>query len=287
MNACFMLRGLSQPLPMSDRGNYYDGRFLSREENERLRSWLATLQPLWEMRYADHRPLRHGQTTRRLLRPVYWLGNWQFACLNYYRPPEGIVDRCVRAEPFPVQLTELVRRMETIARGLFSGADIPDAWTLNTCLINLYGLRREGDRWIDSARVRDHKDFEPGPVASLSLGERALFQFVENNYPAEPGDVIAEQWLEDGSLQIFGGERWKDRALHRVTSVKRSGAHRFDFNVSDFQTRRVNLTFRYVPEEHIVPYAELSDAARQDVAGYLRTLAQTSTFFRQELARQG
>ena len=36
----------------------------------------------------------------------------------------------------------------------------------------------EGDRWVDVARVSEHRDFEPGPVASISLGERALFQFV-------------------------------------------------------------------------------------------------------------
>lgn len=264
-------------------GNYYDETFLSADDHVALRDWLSTLRPLWEMRYAPHRPVRQGQTTRRLLRPVYWLGNWQFACLNYYRPPQGITDRCVRAEPFPPPLMELVRRMEEMARSLFSGAELPDAWTLNTCLINLYGLRREGDRWVDSARVRDHKDFEPGPVASLSLGERALFQFVENNYPAQPGAVLAEQWLRDGSLQLFGGDRWKERALHRVTRVERSGRHRFEFAVSDFQTRRVNFTFRYVPEEHIVPYAQLSEGARKDVEGYVRTLAESSPFFAEQL----
>ena len=273
--------------PSGDLEHYYDRQFLSGDDHSELRAWLSTLQPLWEDRYPSHRPLRHGQTKRRLLRPVYWLGNWQFACLNYYRPPQGVVDRCVRAEPFPPRLAHLVGQMEAIARGVFSGVDLPAGWKLNTCLINLYGRRREGELWVDSARVRGHKDFEPGPVASLSLGERALFQFVENNYPEQPGEVLAEQWLENGSLQIFGGARWKELTLHRVERVERSAGHRFVFPLSDFETRRVNFTFRYVPEEHIVSYACLSEAARQDVERYVRTLSGRSAFFREELAKAG
>ena len=55
---------------------------------------------------------------------------------------------------------------------------MPKGWHLNTCLVNFYGDRQDGTRWVDVARVGDHRDFEPGPVASLSIGERALFQFV-------------------------------------------------------------------------------------------------------------
>ena len=90
--------------------------------------------------------------------------------------------------------------------------------------------------------------------------------------------------MENGSLQLFGGAHWKDRTLHRIERVERRGGHRFDFPVGDFETRRVNFTFRYVPEEHIVPYAQLSERAREDVAGYIRTLAQSSVFYARELA---
>ena len=64
-------------------------------------AWLATLRPLWEQRYSTVRPPPPGKVQRPLLRPVYWLGNWQFACLGYYEPPRGVHDRCVAAEPFP------------------------------------------------------------------------------------------------------------------------------------------------------------------------------------------
>ena len=213
---------------------------------------------------------------------MYWLGNWQFACLDYYKPPSGVRDRCVRAEPFPPVLARLVHPMETQARAMFSEPDLPSHWALNTCLINFYGLRQGASQWIDTARVGEHRDFEPGPVASLSLGERAQFQFVKTRDLKEGEGVVAEQWLEHGSLQIFGGSKWKSDHFHRVERVGRRGGHSFHFPVEGFQTRRVNFTFRYVPEEHITRFADLSRAAQEDVRGYMETLARYSLFFREE-----
>ena len=115
--------------------------------------WLGTLRPLWEERYSKHFPPPPGQTQRRLLRPVYWLGNWQFACLDYYRPPKGVKDRCVRAEPFPPVLQRQVEKIEALARRMFRGPDMPPRWHLNTCLVNFYGNRLEDGRWVDTARV--------------------------------------------------------------------------------------------------------------------------------------
>ena len=274
----------SRPKNSPEPGLHYDPEFLPAPAREELLGWLETLHPLWEYRFSEHRPLPENQAQRRLLRPVYWLGNWQFACLDYYRPPHGLTDRCVRAEPFPPVLAALVERIEAIARKMFTGADMPQEWTLNTCLINLYGRRREGDRWVDTARVGEHKDFEPGPVASLSLGERALFQFVESRRPGERDGVVSQQWLDDGSLQIFGGERWKKRTLHRVQRVDHREGIQFAFPVADFETRRVNFTFRYVPEAHIARFRALSPAAKRDVEDYVATLAEHSPFFARELA---
>ena len=55
--------------------------------------------------------------------------------------------------------------------------------------------------------------------------------------------------------------------------------------IDGFRTRRVNFTLRYVPDEHVVPFARLSPAARSDVGEYVRTLAATSPFFAAELAK--
>lgn len=270
--------------PRSPGGLHYDPEFLASRDRDALMRWLATIHPLWELRFSELRPLPEGQVQRPLLRPVYWLGNWQFACLDYYRPPDGVENRCVRAEPFPPVLSRLVSQIEATTRTLFRGPDLPRGWTLNTCLINLYGRRREGDKWIDTARVGEHKDFEPGPVASLSLGERALFQFVSSRRPGERDGVVAQQWLDDGSLQIFGGDRWKKQTFHRVQRVDRREGHGFTLNVENFETRRINLTFRYVPEQHVVPYAKLAPEAQRDIEGYLRTLAGHSPWFARELA---
>ena len=259
-------------------GLHYDAGFLSRDARAEILSWLGTLQPLWENRFSDFRPLPEGETQRQLLRPVYWLGNWQFACLDYYRPPH-VEDRCVEAEPFPPVLQRLVAVIEQRTRRMFQGADLPAGWHLNTCLVNFYGAKLEGGKRIDTARVGEHKDFEPGPVASLSLGERALFQFVTSSRPGERDEVVEQQWLDDGSLQIFGGDQWKKRTFHRVQRVDTKGGHTFDTHVEGFETRRINFTFRYVPDEHVVPFAKLSKQAQQDVRGYVEELAKHSKFF--------
>jgi DNA oxidative demethylase len=217
---------------------------------------------------------------------VYWLGNWQFACLDYYHPPKGILHRCVEAEPYPPVLRTLVTRAEKIARRLYTGPDMPAGWHLNTCLVNFYGNRLERGRPVDTARVGEHKDFEPGPVASLSLGARAFFQFVTGARSRERAAVAFQQWLDDGSLQIFGGDRWKRQLFHRVQRVDRKGPT-FDLHTESFMTRRVNFTFRYVPDEHILHYAALPTGPAADVREYVEQLARHSEFFRRALEARG
>ncbi len=265
-------------------GHLYERDFLTPGQRAELVQWLATLHPIWEDRFSENHPPPPGQKQRGLLRPVYWLGNWQFACLDYYRPPHGTRDRCVRAEPFPAVLAELVRAIEALTKLELRDADIPKGWHLNTCLVNFYGDRLEGERRVDVARVGEHKDFEPGPVASLSLGERALIQFVRSQRPGERDEVVLQQWLEDASLQIFGGPRFKDQLFHRVQRVERKGTHRFPMHLGDFETRRINLTLRYVPDQHVVPFAQLNAKSASDVRGYMETLARYAPFFARELA---
>jgi DNA oxidative demethylase len=266
-----------------ERDLYYNAHFLQKNERAEIVAWLGTLYPLWEYRFSTERPLPEGETQRRLLRPVYWLGNWQFACLDYYRPPH-VLNRCVAAEPFPGVIQRLVRQIEDKTRRMFQGDDMPKQWALNTCLVNFYGNVLQGEKSVDTARVGEHKDFEPGPVASLSMGERAMFQFVESSKPGERNRIVAEQWLDDGSLQIFGGKRWKEETFHRVQRVDTKVGHRFKSQVENFETRRINFTFRYVPTPHVVRYRDLSFEAKGDTAEYMKTLAKHSVFFSAELA---
>jgi hypothetical protein len=267
------------------RGHHYFPSYLKPRERELLLSWLGTLRPIWEQRYSTVREPPSGQAQRELLRPVYWLGNWQFACLDYYRPPRGTVDRCVAAEPFPDVLGRLIEGVERRVAKLFQPKDIPKGYRLNTCLVNFYGARRQAERWIDTARVGEHRDFEPGPVASLSIGERALFQFVRSSRIGEREAPLVSQWLDDGSLQIFGGSFFKDKVFHRVQRVDKRQKILLPPAIENFETRRINFTFRYVPIEHVIPFAKLSPVAREDVRGYVEQLAESSAFFRNALAK--
>jgi hypothetical protein len=268
---------VARPLPY---GLIYKSGFISPPAKREILDYLRTLHPIWENRFSKHNPPPEGQTQRQLLRPVYWLGNWQFACLDYYHPPKGIEYRCVTAERFPPVLHKLVDEIENIARHSFNEKDIPRDWHLNTCLINYYGHRLEEDKKIDVARVGEHKDFEPGPVGSLSLGDRALFQFVESQSKNHPSRVVLQQWLEDSSLQIFAGERFKKRLFHRVQRVDKKEAAFDGLNTVNFETRRINFTFRYVPREHMTDFRRFPAPLQEDLLPYLHQLAEHSAFFR-------
>ncbi len=270
---------------MHDPCYVYEPGFIDAAARAEIDAWLVTLRPLWEMRYSTVRPPPAGKEQRPLLRPVYWLGNWQFACLGYYEPPRRERDCAVAAEAFPPVLTRLVREIERRVRAGFPAQAVPRRWRLNTCLVNFYGDRTGGPRAEDVARVGEHRDFEPGPVASLSLGERARFQFVRRGATRD-APPVRTQWLEDNSLQVFGGPRWKDELLHRVQRVDDKQKLALPPAIAGFRTRRVNFTFRYVPDEHVIPYAELPPARRDDVRAYVTTLAASSPWFARALAAE-
>lgn len=257
--------------------------FVTKTERSEALAYFEKLSPIWEERYSTSNPPPAGDEQRTLLRPVYWLGNWQFACLNYYHPPKGIENRCVRAEPFPKVLQSIVNRIENLVRKEFDERDVPREWQLNTCLINFYGDRIIDGKIVDAARVGEHRDFEPGPVASVSFGERAYFQFVRSQSKQSRSEPILHQWLEDSALQVFGGRKFKSELFHRVQRVENKLGKELGPQIEGFKTRRINLTFRYVPREHILPYALLPLHLQTDILPYVVQLAKNSPFFKQAL----
>lgn len=268
----------------------YLPQYVSNSQKSEILHYLSTLHPIWEMRFSASNPPPQGEENRPLLRPVYWLGNWQFACLNYYHPPQGLHNRCVTAEEYPNVMARMVYEIEQMVHQKFSPKDVPDRWHLNTCLINFYGDKISTDASgvktkTDCARVGEHKDFEPGPVASVSFGEKALFQFVKSASKTQKSDVILQQWLEDSSLQIFGGDKFKKQLFHRVQRVEDKGVLFKNLNMSDFETRRINFTFRYVPVEHVQPFNKLPLNLQTDVGGYVSELSQKSTFWKDSLVK--
>lgn len=270
---------------MSNYGLYYNPNFLNKTQTNELLTQLQQYSPIWEKKYLPSHPEYSGLSPEKkqqmLLRPVYWIGNWQFAGLGYYHPPKGILNRCVQAEPFTGLILELKLLMEELVRAQFDKKDLPVGWHLNTCLVNYYGSYFDGKNWSDQARVGEHKDFEPGPVTSISLGNRALFQFVKSDSRNSKSTVVLQEWLEDGSLQIFGSERFKKKLFHRVQRVEDKIKFDFKLPFENYKTRRINLTFRFVPKEHILPLMQLPLASQTDLAGYIETLSKKSNYWQQ------
>ncbi len=266
----------------------YEKDYVSGSDKKIILDYLSTLYPIWENRFSASNPPPSGEPNRSLLRPVYWLGNWQFACLDYYHPPKGIHHRCVQAEKYPPVLQKIVSAVEKMVHDKFSDKDIPNGWHLNTCLINYYGdkIETENNKTIktDMARVGEHKDFEPGPVASISFGEKAMFQFVKSAGKSQKSDVVLQQWLDDSSLQIFGGDKFKKQLFHRVQRVENKGLLFKNTNTTQFETRRINFTFRYVPKDHIQAYFRLPENLQNDIHGYVEELSTKSKYWKEQLA---
>lgn len=259
-------------------GLSYMPRFMSVDEAEELASAFAQLHPIWERRHAlDDRP-RQGAGQRRLTRPVYWLGGWQFASLGYYAHPDHLVDRCVRSDPFPEILQTLLQRMEPHLTQHHQVASLPP---YSSALVNFYGSEVDGARVKDMSRLRAHHDSEPGPVVMLSVGQPALFEFVERPDDAE---AVLSLWARHRSAVVISGRRFKDVLYHRVTRVRHGKEPELHCKLDDFRVRRISVSVRHVPQEHIKSVAALSAEARKVVLPYVRQLAETSTVFRNQLA---
>jgi hypothetical protein len=97
---------------------------------------------------------------------------------------------------------------------------------------------------------------------------------------------VFQQWLEDSSLQIFGGKKWKEDTFHRVQRVERKRNETFPLPVEAFETRRINLTFRFVPDADIVPYYQLPHSVQKAVLPYMTELASHSPFFAAALKKE-
>ncbi len=274
------LKSLAQKAGPERPGLIYRTNFVSVADKALALKYFFGLPAIWESRFSTVRPLAANQKQRKLLRPVYWLGNWQFACLNYYHPPKGTKFRCVEAEPFPPFLQAWVNEIEQLVRREIPEGDVPADWHLNTCLINYYGQSRDEEgQWQDVARVGEHRDYEPGPVASVSLGERAFFQFVRSSSRHQSSSTFLSQWLDDRSLQIFAGRLFKDTLFHRVQRVEKKGSLQQAFPDANFVVRRVNLTFRYVPTKDVQPLREFPAELIADVLPYVQTLSKSSVHF--------
>jgi len=262
-------------------GFTYAPQFITTDESEALIDYFGRLQPLWEQRYRDEGNPRNASHHRRLTRPVYWLGAWQFACLGYYSEPEHREHRCVRAEAFPPVVQGILERLENT---LEEHHEMPELSSLgrlpNTALINYYGREVGQGVPVDYARLRMHRDHEPGPVIMFNIGQPALMEFLDPDRSPEPELRL---WMRHRSISIISGADFKDRLYHRVTQVRTGNLPEMHCNLPNFELRRVSVSFRFVPPELIENFSELPEESQRLVHDYVETLAEGSEHFKQQL----
>ena len=273
--------------PLSDAGLSYLPRFMSHEEAETLGRELCALHPLWERRHVQGEHLRHGGGSGRITRPVYWLGAWQFASLGYYAEPDYREHRCLRAEPFTPMLATLLERLRPRLERHHGDAQDPASQLPllpNTCLVNYYGSElARGQPPVDRARLRPHRDGEPGPVIMFCLGQPGLLEFSEMDRVDAPQLAL---WTRHRAAVIFSGPHYKDHLYHRIRQVRHGAEPALPSPVEDFALRRISISFRHVPERLISNFDELPAAARDTVRPYIEELAQHSTHFAAQLRRE-
>ena len=54
----------------------------------------------------------------------------------------------------------------------------------------------------------------------------------------------------------------------------------FEDHLDEYRTRRINLTFRYVPVEDILDYKSLPQERIRDTKDYVKTLSSTSEYWK-------
>ena len=277
-NRCEMLKPHDGRSPIEEPGFTYHPHFISKAESEELINYFGSLHPLWEQRFRDHSRVRSKNHPRRLTRPVYWLGAWQFATLGYYAEPDHREHRCLRAEALPAVMKEILDRTRP-ALEAFHSASSKDALP-DTCLINYYG--REVGKGVprDYARLRMHRDGEPGPVIMFNIGQAGLLEFLD---PELSPDPELRLWTRHRSLSILSGADYKDRLYHRVTKVRTGDIPAMHTTLENFELRRVSVSFRHVSAELIEDFQDLPSASREQIQDYLETLAKHAPHYRAQL----
>lgn len=269
--------------PIDRPGFTYLPQFISKDESAELIDHFADLRPIWEQRFRQDRHARAGGRARRLTRPVYWLGAWQFACLGYYAEPDHREGRCLRGEAFPGVMERILDRLRLhLDECRLPGA--PEGLP-NTCLINYYGREVGQGVPVDLARLRMHRDGEPGAVVMFNIGQAGLLEFLD---PDRSPDPELRLWTRHRSVTILSGPDYKDRLYHRVAQVRTGAEPALRCHLDGFELRRVSVSFRFVPPELIEDFADWPAARREQVEDYVRQLATESTHYRAQLeARLG
>ena len=142
--------------------------------------------------------------------------------------------------------------------------------------------RLETGRPATYARLRMHRDGEPGPVVMFSIGQPGLLEFVD---PAVGNEPELSIWTRHRSVNILSGSEYKDRLYHRITEVRHGREPVITSQIDRFETRRVSVSFRHVHESLISNLDEMADESRAQISDYIEELAQHSSHFKAQLNR--
>jgi alkylated DNA repair dioxygenase AlkB len=153
----------------------------------------------------------------------------------------------------------------------------------NTCLINYYGREVGHGQPRDYARLRMHRDGEPGPVIMFSIGQPGLLEFLD---PERSTDPELSVWTRHRSVTILSGPDFKDRLYHRITRVRTGREPQLQTELANFEPRRISVSFRSVPEQYISDFHELPDKATSQIADYVGELALHSRHYEAQLAKK-
>jgi hypothetical protein len=262
------------------KGFSYLPRFFSAEEAKDLIQSFELLKPIWEERHGGRDHARDGAGSRRITRPVYWLGAWQFASLGYYAEPLHRQGRCLRGEALLPTMQQILERLRPELAS-HDCAQISDPMP-NTCLINYYGSKVGEGPPVDQARLRMHRDGEPGPVIMFCTGQPGLLEFIDPNLSDEAELAL---WTRHRSVVIISGDDFKDRLYHRLVRVKHGAEPEMSSPLPGFSLRRVSVSFRHVPETLIADLDGLPEESQKRVRPYVEELARSSPHYADQLHR--
>ena len=152
----------------------------------------------------------------------------------------------------------------------------------NTCLINYYGRKVGQGVPIDVARLKMHRDHEPGPVIMFCIGQPGLLEFTDPDLQS-PEQTVLSLWTRHRSICILSGPEFKDRLYHQIRSVRTGDIPHMPSPLPHFELRRVSVSFRHVPSEAIHEYSSLPKNKQEMISDYMNTLAQSSDHFAQQI----
>ena len=90
-------------------------------------------------------------------------------------------------------------------------------------------------------------------------------------------------FLSNTNIAISGSSDKFDYRISGSQAYQQGIVPNTDLNTTNFKTRRINFTFRYVPDDHIQPLNKFPEAQSEDIKQYVLKLSERSEFWKRSL----